>query len=64
MNGAAVFFWVVAIVGAAVGFLQFVAAMNNATGAPQQAAGAAMAVACAVIPYVVARAVDELTRKR
>ena len=36
--------------------------MNRATTAPQQAAGAAMAVAAAVIPYVFSRCVERLAR--
>jgi hypothetical protein len=57
-----VFFWVIAIVGAVFGGLQLFSSMMSATGAPQQAAGAAMGAAMAIIPYVIARAVDELTR--
>ena len=61
-SGAAVFFWVIAIVGAACGFLQLFFTMMTATGAPQQVAGGALACALAVMPYVITRAVDELTR--
>jgi hypothetical protein len=61
-SGAAKFFWIVAIIGAVLGGLQFVGSMASATGSPQQAAGAAMGCALAIIPYVIARAVDELTR--
>lgn len=64
MSGAAKFFWAMAIVGAVFGALQLVMGEASATGAPQQAASAAMACATAVVPYVLARAVDELTRSR
>lgn len=33
-----------------------------ANGAPQEAAAAAMGIACAVIPYCIARAVSEMGR--
>lgn len=50
------------LLGAVIGTLDMVSGLTNATGAPQQAAAAAMGAAYAVIPYVFARAVDELTR--
>ncbi len=62
-SGAAKFFWVISIlagVGAgAIGFLT----IATATGAPQEAAGAAIACLIAIVPYVVARGIDELTRR-
>src|SRR5215213_274305 len=44
-----------ALLTAGAGFLLLTETFRNANGAPQQAAGAAMAVALAVIPYCVAR---------
>ena len=58
---AAKFFWVIAIIGAVLGGLQLFASMPTPNGAPQQAAGAAMGCAMAIVPYVIARAVEELT---
>jgi hypothetical protein len=58
---AAKFFGVVAIIGAVLGGLQLFASMATASGAPQQAAGAAIGCAMAIVPHVIARAVDELT---
>lgn len=46
---------------AAVGFVSSNAA---ATSAPQEAAGAAMALAIAVIPYVFTRCVEGMSSKR
>lgn len=52
-----------AFLGAIIGALQLAGTMQSATGAPQQAAGAAMACAYAVIPYVLMRAVETGARK-
>ncbi|MDM7987255.1 MAG: hypothetical protein QUS13_07980 [Smithella sp.] len=54
--------WVITILGALMGFAQLMM-LESATGAPQQAAGAAMAVASAVVPYVFARAVEKISQK-
>lgn len=51
--------WVGAGIGAVLGGVQL-ALSTVATGAPQQAAAAAMAAASAVIPYVLARAWDQV----
>lgn len=59
VRGAA---WAGVIVGALFGFLQIALTSSQAQGAPQQAAGMAMALAYAVVPYVLARAIQELTR--
>lgn len=63
ISGAARFFWsfsiLAAILGGLFGFLGFV----FAKGAPQEAAAAAMGCMVAIVPYCVARAVDELTRR-
>lgn len=54
--------WVFPILGALWGATYLFAAMFNAESGPQQAAGAAVAAALAIIPYVVARAVDGIGR--
>jgi hypothetical protein len=43
------------LLGAAGGGITFMETLSGATGAPQQAAGAAMALAMAAIPYVIMR---------
>lgn len=54
------FLWVLALLGALGGGLVLLLTVGAAQGAPQQAAGAAVAVALAVIPYVLARAAEGL----
>ena len=49
-----------ALCGGAVGFFTLLAA----SGAAQQAAGYAMACALAVVPYVLARGLDEMSDQR
>lgn len=57
-----IFLYVIAIIGAILGGITFVFGTVFASGAPQQAAVAAMAVALAVIPYVLARSVQIITQ--
>jgi sugar phosphate permease len=52
--------WVLTIIGSLIGGLVTFGGVVAATGAPQEAAAAAMGVACAVIPYCLARAVSEI----
>lgn len=52
--------WKVSIVCSVIGFLQGVILVWDANGAPQQAAGAAMGIAWAVIPYCICRAIQQL----
>lgn len=53
------FWWSFTIFGSYVGmFIAFVGVIG-ANGAPQQAAAAAVGIACAVIPYCMARAKSE-----
>ena len=53
--------WVLTIVGSLLGgFIVFLGVFAT-NGAPQEAAAAAIGVACAVIPYCIARAVSELS---
>lgn len=54
--------WLATGLGALFGALQIALTSANATSAPQQAAGMAMAVAYAVVPYVLARALQEMRR--
>jgi hypothetical protein len=56
--------WLVPIIGALLGSLVFLLTLASATGAPQEAAGHAMAIALAVIPYVLVRAVYFMTETR
>jgi hypothetical protein len=52
--------WLLTIAGSLFGALIGIVGVTAAHGAPQEAAAAAVAVACAVIPYCLARAVSEL----
>ncbi len=56
------FCWVIALLGSIAAGAVFVEMMSVATSAPQEAAGAAIAVGIAIIPYVLARAVSELSK--
>jgi hypothetical protein len=56
-------FWVIAAIFAVFGGLTAFGGMAAANGAPQEAAAAAMGCALAVVPYVFARAIDELTKR-
>lgn len=51
------------IIGAVVGALEFLSTLTRAQSAPQQAAGAAMAVAYALLPYIFARGMVELVER-
>ena len=53
-----ILFWVLAIIGVFVGAVEFVITLATAQSAPQQAAGAALAITYAVLPYCLARAVE------
>jgi drug/metabolite transporter (DMT)-like permease len=54
--------WVGALLGVVVGTLFLVDTILTSQSAPQQGAGAAMAAAVAVLPYVAARAFDAIRR--
>ena len=56
--------WIVAFLSAIFGAIEFMGNMSAAESAPQQAAGAAMALCYAVIPYCLARALQELSNLR
>ncbi|WP_338805135.1 hypothetical protein WDV76_08925 [Xenorhabdus griffiniae] len=54
--------WFAVIVCSVLGFvIGLLPALTMAESAPQEAAGAAIAVACAVVPYCIARAVSMLS---
>ena len=53
-----VFVWIIPLLGVAVGGVLMHDAIRYSTTAPEQAAGAALALCCAVLPYVVARAIE------
>lgn len=57
-----ILFWVISLLGAIVGGGMLLIAVTSSNGAPQEAAGAAMACGFAIIPYVFARAVSELVK--
>lgn len=52
--------WVIALICGVIGFFQGVLAVFGASSAPQQAAGAAMGIAWAVIPYCICRAIQQM----
>lgn len=54
--------WVGALLGVAVGTFLLIDSFLSALSAPQQGALAATGAAAAVLPYVAARAWDEITR--
>ena len=55
--------WVLTIFGSVIGGLTFISTMN-ADSAPKQAAGAAISIAWAALPYMCARAFSELSPAR
>lgn len=55
-------FYFVAALGAALGAFVGIVGFLGATGAPQEAAAAALGMLCAVTPYVIARSIDEISR--
>ncbi len=57
-------FWILTIIGVAIGGYIAIFGIMNAKGAPQEAAAAAMGLAAAAIPYILARAVQELEKKK
>ena len=60
-TGASRFFWSVSLITSLLGGIFGVIGILAANGAPQEAAAAAMGCLMAIAPYVLARAVDELT---
>ena len=58
------FFWYLTFFGSLAGGLFLFAVLTTAEGAPQEGAGAAIAVALAVIPYCLARSIQMVNRDR
>ncbi len=56
--------WKIVMAGSGVGLLMLFFTWTRAESAPQEAAGAAIAAACAVIPYCFARAFAEINSKK
>lgn len=54
--------WIVTFLGGVLGLWQLAHTTMNAASAPQQAAGAAMAIGWAAIPYCIARAIQLFSR--
>jgi len=54
------FMWIVTIIMSLIGAVIGYGGIHMATSAPQEAASAAMGLACAVIPYCIAKAFTEL----
>lgn len=50
--------FVLPLIGSLIGALVLVVSIGGASGAPQEAAGAAIAIALAVIPYVLCRSIQ------
>ncbi len=61
-RGLLTFLWVLTILGTLIGGGLFALGWMSATSAPQEAAAGALGIALAVIPYCLARAVQELNR--
>jgi hypothetical protein len=56
--------WWLTIIGVVAGTLTLVSALAESTSAPQQAAGAAVAVAFVALPYCFARAAEGIRSER
>lgn len=52
--------WIGVILGVGFGFLVLIGGMSTATGAPQEAVVICLALACAILPYCLARAMNEI----
>ena len=50
--------WLLPLLGTLLGSVILLGAFTTANGAPQEAAGAALASACAILPYVFARSIE------
>lgn len=59
-KGMKTFLWAITALGSVLGSLIVIFGVTNATGAPQEAAAAAIGLSFAVIPYCLARAASEL----
>jgi len=57
--GMRLLLWVICLISCAFAFFELFGALTETSSAPRQAAGAAMAIALAAIPYIVARSWSE-----
>lgn len=55
------FFWAITWIASVIAGLILAWTLTSAKGAPQEASGAALAMAFAVIPYVFTRALEAMT---
>lgn len=55
--------WITSLICAFVATIMFYLTLVGARSAPQEAAGCAIALALAVIPFIAARAWDEISKK-
>lgn len=62
-SGIALFAWASTLICTCGAALYAAVALSAATGAPQQAAAAAIACAAVIIPYVFSRALDRITQR-
>ena len=58
-----VLLWVVTIISSCIGGIILLFTLVSSSGAPQEAAGAAIAIAFTVIPYCIARAYEKLRQE-
>lgn len=58
------FSWILAIIGSILGGVLTIIGLGGDNSAVQEAAGGAVGAAFAIIPYVFARAVSELSAKK
>lgn len=55
--------WIVTLISSSFGALALLVSLASAKGAPQEAAGAAIACAMAIIPYVFTRAIEAMSAR-
>ena len=56
-------FWTISLILDAIAALYFLAVVTTAESAPQQAAGAGIALCIAIIPYIFSRSITEMGKK-
>jgi hypothetical protein len=55
--------WILVIITSSLGAITLLLTLGSSESAPQEAAGAGLAIGMAAIPYCLARAVGELRQK-
>jgi hypothetical protein len=55
--------WILVVITSSIGALMLLLTFAASNGAPQEAAGAALAIGMAAIPYCFARALTEISGK-